>query len=164
MAKTKYKGEITDKKVLLLARDKGLNKKQLAKALGITKETFYVWVKKYPTFSDSIQKGQELAIENVINAMYRSAIGYFIEEGKQYVEPKSKGKEDEDKNKKPIIKKVVQFKKWIPASNVAQFFILTNRRPDKWKHRKEFELQTEILDESINKFCDIITERDLKDV
>jgi len=166
MAKTKYKDEITDRKVFLLARDKGLNKKQLAKAIGITEETFYIWIKKYPTFSESIKKGQELSIENVENAMYRSAMGYFIEEGKQHIEPNTKNKdEDNEANKQKVkIKKIMQYKKWIPASNVAQFFILTNKRPAEWKHRNEFETQTEILDESINKFCDIIIERDMKDV
>ena len=169
MAKTKYKDEVTDKKVFLLARDKGLNKKQLTKALGITKETFYIWVKKYPSFSNAIEKGQELGIDNVVNAMYKSAIGYFIEEGKQYVQPftiKTEKKEEKDEEGKPkiTIKKIVQYKKWIPGSNVAQFFITTNKRPAEWKHRSDFEAQVEILDESINRFCDTIIERDLKDV
>ena len=159
MAKRKYHKEETNEKAFLLARDKGLNKKEIAESLGISQDTFYTWIKKYPEFSEIIKKGQELSIENVINAMYRSATGYFIDEGKQYVEPNSK-----DKDEKPKIKKIIQYRKWIPPSNVAQFFILTNRKPEEWKHRKEFELQPEVLNDNIDKFCDTIRERDLKDV
>jgi len=38
----------------------GASKVEVAAELGITKETLYQWVQKYPEFSDSIKKGEQL--------------------------------------------------------------------------------------------------------
>ncbi|MFR9296232.1 MAG: helix-turn-helix domain-containing protein [Aedoeadaptatus pacaensis] len=129
MARGKYKEWLTPEKLTLLrgwAKD-GLSDEQVAKNIGINRTTLYDWKKKYSDISDALKKGKEVADYEVENAMYKSAIGYFIEEEKTYV---------------TVVdgiptKRLEKTKKWIQPNTAAQIFWLKNRRPDKWRDKPE---------------------------
>lgn len=74
MAKSKWK-QVKDKLILVegWARD-GLTDEQIANNLGISKDTFYQYKKKYPDFSDSLKKGKEYIDYEVENALLKSAL------------------------------------------------------------------------------------------
>lgn len=58
MAKGKYQQWLEPDNLLLLqawARD-GFTDEQIATKIGISKQTFYDWKKKYPDFSDSLKR------------------------------------------------------------------------------------------------------------
>lgn len=61
LAKSKWETHVKDKLALVegWARD-GLTDEQIAKNLGISKDTFYQYKSKYPDFSDSLKKGKKL--------------------------------------------------------------------------------------------------------
>lgn len=74
MAKSKWE-QVKDKLILVegWARD-GLTDEQIANNLGISKDTFYQYKKKYPDFSDSLKKGKEYIDFEVENALLRNAL------------------------------------------------------------------------------------------
>ena len=74
MAKSKWE-QVKDKLVLVegWARD-GLTDIQIAENLGISKDTFYEYKKKYPDFSDSLKKGKEIVDYEVENALLKNAL------------------------------------------------------------------------------------------
>lgn len=74
MAKSKWE-QVKDKLILVegWARD-GLTDEQIAENLGISKDTFYQYKKKYPDFSDSLKKGKEVVDFEVENALLQNAL------------------------------------------------------------------------------------------
>lgn len=76
MAKGKYEYWLTPEGLTLLegwARD-GLTDEQIAHNMGISKQTFYDWKKKYTDISDSLKKGKDVADYLVENALFKSAL------------------------------------------------------------------------------------------
>lgn len=59
--------------------------------------------------------------------MHKSAIGYFVEETKTYINEVEGVK----------TRRIEKTKKWIPPNTAAQIFWLKNRRPDKWRDKPE---------------------------
>ncbi len=74
MAKSKWE-HVKDKLVLIegWARE-GLTDIQIAENLGISKDTFYEYKKRYPDFSDSLKKGKEIIDYEVENALLKNAL------------------------------------------------------------------------------------------
>lgn len=74
MAKSKWE-QVKNKLVLVegWARD-GLTDEQIAKNLGIGKNTFYEYKKEHQDFSDSLKKGKEIVDYEVENALLQSAL------------------------------------------------------------------------------------------
>lgn len=98
MAKGKYQQWLEPDNLLLLqawARD-GFTDEQIATKIGISKQTFYDWKKKYPDFSDSLKKGKEIVDIQVENALLKRALGY------EYVEYSEECSEDGIKKKKTV--------------------------------------------------------------
>lgn len=61
------------------ARD-GLTDEQIAKNIGISRETIYAWKKQYPDFSNALKKGKEVVDREVENALLKKALGYEYDE------------------------------------------------------------------------------------
>lgn len=125
MAVGKYRQWLKPEKLLQLeawARD-GLINEQIAKNIGIKRQTLQVWINSFPAISDAIKKGKEVVDIEVENAMVRRALGYEIEEVKTVIEQEPNGA------KKTRIEKV---KKHVAPDVTAQIFWLKNRRRDRW--------------------------------
>lgn len=75
MARSKYDTHVKDKLILVRgwARD-GLTHEQIARNLGVGKDAFYTYIKKYPEFSEALKKGREVVDYEVENALYKAAI------------------------------------------------------------------------------------------
>lgn len=126
-AKGKYQDWLENEKLILLegwARD-GLSDEQIAHNMGIALGTYYDWRKKFPKFSEAIKKGKEVVDREVENALYKSAMGYSVDEC-TYERRFDKKKGTYEMT---LIKKVT---KHIPPSNTAQIFWLKKRKPDVW--------------------------------
>lgn len=122
MAKGKYHQWLTDEGLLRIqgwARD-GLTDIQIAHNMGISKDTFYTWKKRFPDFADVLKKGKEVVDREVENALFKRAMGYTYEE-----------KHVEDGRVKKIITKEVM------PDVTAQIFWLKNRKPKYWRDRVE---------------------------
>ncbi len=130
MAKSKWE-QIKDKLILIegWARD-GLTDEQIAKNLGISKDTFYKYKKIHTDFSDALKKGKEIVDYEVENALLKKALGYDYEE-KTYRTTVDK----ETGKQKSTIATIV--KKHVPPDTTAMIFWLKNRKPNKWRDRIE---------------------------
>ncbi|KZM54922.1 transposase [Aeribacillus pallidus] len=128
MAKGKYQEWLTQENLTLLegwARD-GLTDEQIAHNMGIKRQTLYDWKKKYPDISDALKRGKEVVDRQVENSLLKRALGYEYEEvTKELI------------NGTMLITKKV--KKYQPPDTTAAIFWLKNRRPDKWRDKRDVE-------------------------
>lgn len=134
MAQGKYKEWLTPEGLLKLeswARD-GLIDEQIAANIGIRRPTLYAWKKEHPDIADALKKGKEVVDIQVENALLKRALGYAYEE-KTY---ETQWDEAEAKFKEGLTKRVI---KEVVPDTTAQIFWLKNRRPDKWRDRKDVE-------------------------
>lgn len=101
----------------------GLTNEQIAHNCGVGRLTLYKWAKQYPAIKEALEKGKAVVNYEVENALYKSAIGYHVEET---IEDSTGG-----------VKKTT---KYIPPNVVAQIFWLKNRMPDKWRDKVNTEV------------------------
>ena len=144
MAKGKYEQWLTSEGLLKLegwARE-GLTDEQIAKKIGIHRDTLNEWKKKYPDISDTLKKGKEVVDLQVENALLKRALGYEYEEISKKYESGT------------LTEKKVTIKQVIPDTT-AQIFWLKNRRPDKWKDKQDVQVSGELKAEK-TKLDDLI--------
>lgn len=138
MAKGKYQKWLSEEGLLLLqawARD-GLTDEQIAHNMGISRATYYVWLDKYPDISDAVKKGKEVVDIMVENSLLKRALGYDYTE--MIID------KDGDKEHKRVVKKHKE------ADTTAIIFWLKNRRPDKWRDKREEVITSTISQQAID--------------
>lgn len=126
----KYHDWITEEGLLKIegwARD-GLTDEQISHNMGIAPSTLYEWKKKHPEISEALKKGKEVVDRQVENALLKRALGYEYEEVKQIIE-----KDENGKDRKRVEKTI----KHVPPDTTAQIFWLKNRKPDKWRDKRD---------------------------
>ena len=129
MAKSKYETHVKDKLILVEAWARnGLTDEQIAKNLGISKDTFYKYKKENTDFSDSLKRGKEVVDIEVENALLKRALGYKYDEVTK--------ERNEDTGELEITKVVT---KEVQPDTTAQIFWLKNRKPGEWRDRKEID-------------------------
>lgn len=110
------------------ARD-GLTDMQIAEKIGISKQTFYDWKKKYTDFSDTLKKGKEVVDREVENALLKRALGYrYKETTRELITDKQTGISE------LVVTKVVE--KEVVPDTTAQIFWLKNRKPEEWRDKR----------------------------
>ena len=138
MAKSKYETHVLPRLVEIegWARD-GLTDEQIAKNLGISKDTFYKYKTAHSDFSDSLKRGKEVVDREVENALLKRALGYKYDEvTKEQVMNPDTG-EFEIKTTKIVTNQVV-------PDTTAQIFWLKNRKPSEWRDKRDVEVSGEI--------------------
>lgn len=105
----------------------GLTNKQIASKIGISHQTLYEWMNKYPEFADTLKKNKEVVDRKVENALLKRALGYEYKEEIKMVS---------DNGKKSI--KIVT--KHVPPDVTAGIFWLKNRKPKEWRDVNKIEL------------------------
>lgn len=121
----KYKDWLTEEGLLKIegwAKD-GLTDEDIADNIGIERQTLYDWKKKYSVFSDALKQSKEVADIKVENALFKSSIGYWVDEERI----------DSEGN-------VYTVRRFIPPNTTAQIFWLKNRKPNEWRDKKQTEL------------------------
>ena len=129
MAKSKY-----NKDFPLLAEGfarEGLNDIEIGKKLGIAKNTFYKYIKKYKDFGDALKRGKSPIDTEVENLLLKRARGYEYEE--VTIEKKT------NKNGEVIMKHIKKLMKHIPPDTTAQIFWLSNRKNKQWKRNPDLQ-------------------------
>ena len=101
--------------------------------MGISRGTFYEWIKRFDDISEAIKKGKEVVDYEVQQTLLKSALGYRTKE--------TRIETDEDGKTKTII-----IERDVPPNVTAQIFWLSNRRPDKWRRKPEPVPDTTALD------------------
>lgn len=128
MAKGKYETHVLPKLDQIEEWAKsGLIDTQIAKNLGISKDSFYKYKNAYIAFSDALKRGKEVIDLEVENALLKRALGYKYEEITK--EPV--------KNNPTQLQITKQVTKEVLPDVTAQIFWLKNRRPEDWRDKKE---------------------------
>lgn len=138
MAKSKYDTHIKPRfDDIRKWKTEGLNNKQVIENLGINQDTFYEHLKNKPEFSEFLKECNEIQITQVENALYKSALGYHVEE--------TSTKTGGDKTFKEV-KNI-----FIKPSLGAQVFFLKNKAGDRWQDRQDIEISNnEFINAVIN--------------
>jgi hypothetical protein len=104
---------------------KGATIAELADAFGVAISTIWSWKNQHAEFSESCKVGGAEADERVERSFYERACGYTFDTVKimQY-------------EGAPLI---VPHREHVPPDPRAAEFWLTNRRPDRWKHKQTLE-------------------------
>lgn len=110
-------------------RKQGISDLQISKNLGLSKDTFYKYLKNYSDFADAYKRGKLIIIEQLENAVYKRGLGYDYEEVTQEV------KTDSDGN--IIEKHIKKIKKHVPADATTAIFLLTNLNNEKYKRNPD---------------------------
>lgn len=147
MAKGLYEKWLEPENLTLLKgwRRDGLDMAQIARNVGIKRQTLYDWCTKYKEIADALKKGNEICHFEVENALYRSAVGYDVTETEQTETIYPDGTKVTNKRAR---------KRHIPPNLGAICFILKNRMPEKWRDRpivednRALEALQQILDET----------------
>ena len=135
--KGKYDPETTPQRAEEYAADL-LTDAQICAKLGITYETFYKWQKRHSEFAEAIKRGKAAANLDLVEAMKKSAKGYFVEEEETTVTL--------DKDKQPRGYNKVVKKRYIPPSTTTQIFLAKNRMPEDYRdvHRQEVDMRGQL--------------------
>lgn len=102
---------------------------------GISKETYYRWLKENKDFSNAVKKAQAEFQDWQMNGILedaRKSLKTLIC-GQEYEEIKTEYENDKSGN--PRIKKQTRVTKKILPNPTAVIFALCNRDPDNWKNR-----------------------------
>ncbi len=126
---SKFTPEIAQK-ICLLAK-KGLTDKEVCQILAIAQSTLNDWKHK-PEFSESLKAAKASVDDQVENSLLSRALGLAYEEKHE-----SKGR----------VVRIV--KKYGLPDVTACIFWLKNRRPDKWRDKREYDEQAENTNLSI---------------
>ena len=146
MARSKYQEWLEDDnliKIAAWARD-GLTDEQIAKNMGIAYSTLREWKKKYSAISAALKRGKEVVDFEVENALYKNAMGGYIEEEKTYISEVNG----------VVTKRKEIYKRYIKPDTTAQIFWLKNRKPDKWRDKPKDTSET-TEDRIANIFIDL---------
>lgn len=139
MAKGKFEYWISPEGLLRIegwARD-GLTKEQIAKNIGIRRETLIQWEKQYPNISNALKRGREVVVRELENALIKRARGYEATETVEELRfNKQTGQEE--------LKVVKRTLKHIAPDTGALAFALKNYAPDKWRDRKDVEISGQL--------------------
>ena len=122
MAKRKYEYWLTPEGLIKLegwARD-GLTDEQIAKNIGINRDTLYRWKKAHSDISDALKRGKEVIDRQVENALLKRDLGYT------YDEITFEGDDE-----------VKRVRKQVVPDTTAQIFWLKNRKPEEWRDKRE---------------------------
>lgn len=123
VAKGKYE-RVVQPKLLVIegwARD-GLTLDQIAGNLRISKTTLIKYRGEHNELMNALKSGKEESDTAVVNALFRSAIGFSYTE--EMITPQGR---------------VVEVHKFQAPSTTAQIFWLKNRRPEQWRDKREVE-------------------------
>ena len=144
LAEAKYIKELHPLLIESLLQN-GINQTEIIKMLKITPEIYHYWVKNYPEVQEAIKKGKEPVDLKVVNALYKSAMGYAVKEvtTKTHTLTASDAKLIEEGYEDRVPKEdVIVREKHIPPNVIAQIFWLKNRLPNDWKDDHSLDISS----------------------
>ncbi len=131
----------------------GCSDKEIAKIIGISEKNLVKKMRQLPEIEASVLEGRSQATQNVVAALYRSAMG-----GEKYTEVIEKTT--------PRGTTTTKIHKSSPKSVPAMIFYLTNRDPENWLPKSELDKgrrRKEVPIDVINDFTKLIDQISVDD-
>lgn len=138
IAKGKYADWLTPDGLLRVegwARD-GLTDEQIAHNMGVAYSTFRDWLGKFSALSASLKKGKAPVDIEVENALLKRATGYTVKLKKPIKVKTTK----RITGKGEVTEERIEYadeEQYIPPDTTAQIFWLKNRRPERWRDKRD---------------------------
>lgn len=122
--KSKYDPNIHPQLVKWMCRS-GLTNEEIAKELGIAKDTLWKWRDKYPEMADALKTSRNFVDSLVEDSLLKRALGYEYEETETTLIRQPDGTSK--------IGRVKKIKKVLAPDTGAMCFWLKCRMPDRWR-------------------------------
>jgi len=135
---TKYKSEYCKKALDFCSRMPFLVT-DVAKMFDVAVSTIEKWMIEYPEFSEAIKRGREEHDKKVEQSLFERAMGYEHPEEKIF----------NDQGK--ILR--AQTIKHYPPDSTAMIFWLKNRQPEKWRDKKNIDVDGELKINLVDSFA-----------
>lgn len=129
--KTKYREDFPD--MVREWRAKGLTPKQIARNLGISYSTFWIYLRRHPEMRQAYDDGRIDATREAESALFKLVTGFYVEE--DTVERSNTTRGD------TIRERTSQ--KYYPPNLGAIIFYLTNEAPEQWRNTQAHHHTTE---------------------
>lgn len=104
--------------------------------MGVAYSTFRDWIGKFSALSASLKKGKAPVDIEVENALLKRATGYTVKLKKPIKVKTTK----RVTGKGEVTEERIEYadeEQYIPPDTTAQIFWLKNRRPDKWRDKRD---------------------------
>lgn len=124
--KSKFSDRLVERALELAAT--GADDREIAAALGVSPNTYYVWRANRPNFNEAMRAAKNIADQMVIASLYRRACGYSHEAVQFFC------------NKGEIVS--TKYEKHYAPDVTACIFWLKNRQPKKWRDVHKEDLPT----------------------
>ena len=128
MKRTKYTKDMPEKAKKLA--QEGLINLEIAKQLGISEDSFYKYMRLHPEFREAVDEGKVVVDDKVESMLLKRALGYDYEETKVIA----------DEEGRPV--QFIKTKKHASPDVGAAAFWLKNRRPEKWRDRRDVDVKS----------------------
>jgi hypothetical protein len=129
-------------------RKQGFHEAQIAKHLGVGYATFMEYKNRYPDLTEALKKGKTELIEDLEDTLYRKALGLIkTKDIKKYIKKTKNGEETR-------IEETI--KEYAPDTG-ALVFSLKNLAPDKWKDRRDYEMDETSTKDFVDSIDKLIT-------
>lgn len=140
MAKGKYQEWLQPENLLRITNwaANGCTNKEIATNVGVSEQTFYVWLERYPEFSESIKQGRSMSCQAIENALFKRATGYVVEDVDEVEEFKGELRDGKPANG-TITKREVRKTRNVPPDTGAIVFYLKNRMGERYTDRRVIE-------------------------
>lgn len=119
---SKYRPEYAEQ-AMKLCLLRAMTDAELAEHFGVAESTVHLWKTAHPEFSESLKRGKTGADMEVVNALFRSAVGFTERVQKVVSTPKGT--------------QIIEVDQFFEPSVIAGFFWLKNRHPDRWREKHE---------------------------
>ncbi|OPH82894.1 hypothetical protein [Nitrobacter vulgaris] len=139
----RYNPDIHPKAAKVLCA-KGATIAELAAAFNVAISTIWLWKTSHSEFFESCRLGLESATDRVERSMFERAVGYTHESTKIFLPAGAS---------KPVYAPYLEH---VPPDPRAGEFWLTNRAPDRWKHKQKIE-QNEATDSPLRLLAEQIS-------
>ena len=137
----KYGKKIVTKITDLIRKD-SYTVLELCSLSGISKDTYYEWLKTKPDFSDKIAEAREdydeILVKEAKKSLLKKVTGYTVQEKKTVTV--DSGRKDVNGKSIPKIKEQTIIDKHILPDTPSIVLVLTNKVPDEYKNRQNNEL------------------------
>ena len=117
----------------------GFTDKQVAKLIGVSEVTINNWKNDHPDFFKSLKDWKAEADHHVVNALYKSALGYTTKHKKAVVVS--------DGNQTGSHVEYVHEEHQMPPNATSIIFWLKNRHPDQWSDKKDVYIKVDLAQE-----------------
>lgn len=121
----------------------GLLDTQIAKNMGISIASYYIYKKKFPEIQEAINEGKQVVDLEVENALLKKCFGYSVTVKKTFkvrnVKYNELGKKIEENEE--LVEGTDEV--YVPADTTAQIFWLKNRKPKEWREKVQVENENE---------------------